>query len=915
MTTFAELLTTIHQEQFVGRAKELRVFDQWLARDLESGAPPILAVCGPGGIGKSWLLEAFARRAATAGWAGQYVDLSAATLGALLGGQSSVLGSAADTAQTVLFIDGIDEIGPALPLLLRELATLEAGTRVVLSARSGLRGKAWRRWQPLMRHVDVGPLDIAAQRRYLDLRGVDIPARRSQILLRAGGNPLVLSLAVDLVLNSPHADLEHSTLWRSAVRANVDELITEVGAQFRDALDAAAVLQRFDRDGLAAVLPREVAEAGFVRLCSLSVIKTTGTQLTLHDDVRRAVIEDLRLHNPGRLDALRRRALRYHRNVAARASGDEGQRLAIERMHMVGRDMDGLNLLYEDDLPVTIGPACVEDIDDMLQLLQRSAPVPGVPRIERDPALLCPILEHADTAVQVAHDHDGNLVAYGFYLRLSEGNRKLVGATDAMASIIDALVEKLGCPHGRLPEDSNIYYLSTIVIDTDADPAVITTMSRPIVHLFLREGAYLTMPARPEYIAVNDGALATPLVSGLVEDGAELHDRFLDLSRCGYEGWLRSMLAGGPIRQVPVGTELAAIVRDLVSRLDDDAALAASHLSLLAEPDEDVDLAERARAVRDLLARSIQTTAAWPTPELRVRDALGLAGEHVMASLRQAMAVASRMDEIAFGAEHAASESPAEQPAFAQAASSGIAAQQGTGRTIALLGGFELWQHGTKVPVPQGAVSTVLKVVALRRVVTGDELIEILWPDSDPAVGRERLRTVLARLRRAVGSDIVVRKGDAVVLADDVSVDAAVFSGLATVALALPRGEAKRATSAQTALGHYRGPLLPEDRFADWAVAPRERLLRLHLSLLDAIVEAAEAAGDVTYALRCLEQAIEADPYEEQRYAHAARLLADTGRRGHALVMVQRAEAAAASLGVPLSSHITALRQSLRASA
>ena len=61
MPTFDEALSGLEAQQFVGRARELALFEDWLAAD--TPAPEVLTVSGRGGVGKSALLRAFARLA------------------------------------------------------------------------------------------------------------------------------------------------------------------------------------------------------------------------------------------------------------------------------------------------------------------------------------------------------------------------------------------------------------------------------------------------------------------------------------------------------------------------------------------------------------------------------------------------------------------------------------------------------------------------------------------------------------------------------------------------------------------------------------------------------------------------------------------------------------------------------------
>jgi DNA-binding SARP family transcriptional activator len=172
--------------------------------------------------------------------------------------------------------------------------------------------------------------------------------------------------------------------------------------------------------------------------------------------------------------------------------------------------------------------------------------------------------------------------------------------------------------------------------------------------------------------------------------------------------------------------------------------------------------------------------------------------------------------------------------------------------------------------------------------------------------GRKRLRNTLNRLRRAV-PDLVARDSDALVLGP-ADVDAQAFEAEAAAALGRSDAAAGRA-----ALARYRGPLLPDDRYEDWAAGPRERLQRLFLALADGAAAAAEGAGEVDEALRWTERALEMEPYDEDRYLRAARLLAGQGRRGAALAVLKRCERALAELDMPVSAAQRRLEAAVRA--
>lgn len=227
---------------------------------------------------------------------------------------------------------------------------------------------------------------------------------------------------------------------------------------------------------------------------------------------------------------------------------------------------------------------------------------------------------------------------------------------------------------------------------------------------------------------------------------------------------------------------------------------------------------------------------------------------------------------------------------------------------VGMLGGFSVLAGGSEVDLSGRTGEVVRLVAAWGGEAPVEAVIEALWPEADPRTGRRRLRTVLARLPH-VGHRLLMRRGEAIHLAPEAVVDVQGFEAASEAALAdRAAGRASWIHHARQALGIYRGDLLGRGPAADWALAPRERLRRRYLLLLDAV--AAEA--DPTEALGLLERAIEADPGDESRYLRAAELLAGQGRRGAALAMLGRARAVLDDQALAVPGALLALEATLR---
>lgn len=235
-----------------------------------------------------------------------------------------------------------------------------------------------------------------------------------------------------------------------------------------------------------------------------------------------------------------------------------------------------------------------------------------------------------------------------------------------------------------------------------------------------------------------------------------------------------------------------------------------------------------------------------------------------------------------------------------------------TPMALSLLGRFSLTLGGRDVKVGTGQEAQLLKVVA----VSGgrihiEQAIEILWPETDTEAGRNRLRTVLNRLRTSAG-EALSRDGEMLVLDERVRVDLAELFVEGRKAKAVAASDlALGAAMARGAVVRYAGELLPDDRYAEWAEKPRERARQLMLDLLDLSATEAARRGDLDGVRRVVQQSIELAPYDDSLYARAAATLLEQGRRGEALSVLHRARSAFAEIGLPPPGALVGLEQTI----
>ena len=150
---------------------------------------------------------------------------------------------------------------------------------------------------------------------------------------------------------------------------------------------------------------------------------------------------------------------------------------------------------------------------------------------------------------------------------------------------------------------------------------------------------------------------------------------------------------------------------------------------------------------------------------------------------------------------------------------------------IRLLGGFGV-DRGEE-PVDAKAwrlrkARTLVKLLALTRDqrLHRDVLLDALWPDRDAASAVNNLHQALHVARRVLAGNGPTNgwlelRDDVVALLADGLVEVDVRRFLQLTALARASGDL---ADLRVAADAYTGDLLPEDRFEDWAVRPREEL-------------------------------------------------------------------------------------------
>ncbi len=341
----ADHFTAARRHRFVGRENERAV---WLAA-LHAEKWPffILNVFGPGGVGKTTLLQEFT--AMSRQHDVEVISLDARHLDASpnsfilalqlglhtrgLGVESSPLDFlAAQEKRCIICIDTYEKLSP-LDGWLREvfLPQLPENVLLLMAGREPL-AAGWRTDAGLnafIRAIPLRNLNPEESRSYLTLRRVS-PEQHQTVLDFTRGHPLALSLVADVLDQRPEQQFT-PTQAPDVIQTLLERFVQKVpGPAHRTALEACALFHLTTEALLAEILQVADARELFDWLRALSFIQFGQEGLFPHDLVRDVLCADLLWRNPDWYAELHHRARAYYRKRLQQTRGDEQRRVLVE---------------------------------------------------------------------------------------------------------------------------------------------------------------------------------------------------------------------------------------------------------------------------------------------------------------------------------------------------------------------------------------------------------------------------------------------------------------------------------------------------------------------------------------------------------------------------------------------------------
>ena len=213
--------------------------------------------------------------------------------------------------------------------------------------------RAWSTWMANAQVEELKPItedDMheLVRRYYAMMRSGEPDPKQVEAIIRfARGLPMAVTSAVQLWVKYGVEDFQ--SVKPEIVANLVDRLMEGVPKELVPALEAAAIVRWFDQPILRAVMDQDDVRDVYNELRRPPFVRTRTEGLALHDAVREIMDENLRVQDSEEYRELHERAAVYFEKRLEKATGEEAERLGLERLyHRIRTDEEtGIKLFQE----------------------------------------------------------------------------------------------------------------------------------------------------------------------------------------------------------------------------------------------------------------------------------------------------------------------------------------------------------------------------------------------------------------------------------------------------------------------------------------------------------------------------------------------------------------------------------------
>lgn len=220
----------------------------------------------------------------------------------------------------VLLFDSLELYKPIMEWLFESfIPNLSAKVRIILAGRESLEGM-WLHvdaWGLLVKNIQLKPLNKKHVYKYLATIGVE-PTLRHTIAKLSNGIPFAMNLCYEFINEGGQQikTADFKQIISILCQTILDEL--DISTNQRFLLEAASVVEKFDKELLMHIIDQTLSYEDFEQLCNIQIITKAKEGWSIHGSIRNWIQTDFKEHSPELFSRYKKRALEVlHRRWAA----------------------------------------------------------------------------------------------------------------------------------------------------------------------------------------------------------------------------------------------------------------------------------------------------------------------------------------------------------------------------------------------------------------------------------------------------------------------------------------------------------------------------------------------------------------------------------------------------------------------